>query len=37
MHLEMILWLLGWPLLVYVSLKAVRYALAKYEHKLEEE
>ncbi len=37
MYLESILWLLSWPVLIYISLKAVQYALKKYEHKLEEE
>jgi hypothetical protein len=37
MYLESILWLLSWPILIYISLKAVQYALKKYEHKLEEE
>ncbi|RKE03617.1 hypothetical protein BXY64_0624 [Marinifilum flexuosum] len=36
MYLSSIIWLFTWPLLIYVSYKAVRYALRKLESKLEE-
>lgn len=36
MILSGILWFLTWPLIIYISYLAIRWALKKYESKLEE-
>jgi len=33
MHTEQILWLLSWPVLIWVNYVVIRYALKKYEYK----
>jgi hypothetical protein len=37
MYISSIIWILTWPLLIYLSYKAVRYALRKLEKQLEKE
>jgi hypothetical protein len=32
-----VLWILSWPLLIFISYKAIQWALQNYENKLEEE
>ena len=36
-YLVQVLWILSWPLLIFISYKAIRWVLANYEKKLEEE
>jgi len=35
-YLIQILWILSWPLLIFISYKAIRLVLENYEKKLEE-
>jgi hypothetical protein len=37
MYTTEILWLLSWPALIYISYLAVRWAVKKFESKLEKE
>ena len=32
-----VLWILSWPLLIFISYKAIRWVLQSYEKKFEEE
>ncbi len=34
-HIEQILWLLSWPVLIYVSYRLVLFALRTYEKKFQ--
>jgi hypothetical protein len=37
MILSGIIWFLNWPIIILVSYQLIRFALSKYEKKLEEE
>ena len=36
-YIIQILWILSWPLLIFICYKAIRWVLENYEQKLEEE
>ncbi len=36
-HLNQILWLLSWPLMIYISYRAIVYFIKKYERNMPRE
>jgi hypothetical protein len=36
-YLVQVFWILSWPLLIFISYKAIRWVLANYEKKIDEE